>query len=383
LRVIGLSSGTSVDGIDAALTDIAGAGARVRLHLLAYRTFPYPRGLRERLLAVQADGRTHEICHLNAYMGELFAEAAIRIARSAGVSMSDVGLVGSHGQTIAHRPIPTREGRYRISSTLQIGEPSVIAERTGVRTVADFRPRDLAAGGQGAPLTPLIHQRCFAHPTRNRLVVNLGGITNVTWLPAGARIDRVIAFDTGPGNMVIDGLMERLTRGRRSMDRNGRIAAAGRVRPDVLRLLMKHPYLRMPPPKTTGREAFGARLVTRLIRRVVGDPAALRDLVATTTAFTVQSVSDAYTRFLRRRGSLHEVIVGGGGVYNPTLMRGLAEAFHPVPVDSMAAYGVDPKAIEAMAFAWLAYTTVRGEPNNVPTATGARRGVILGKIIPV
>ena len=270
MLVIGLSSGTSVDGIDAALTDITGRGERARVRLVAYRTFPYPRGLRERLLAVQTGGRVDEISHLNAYLGELFADAAIAIAAEARIALRRIGLIGSHGQTIAHQPHPRREGRHLVRSTLQIGEPSVIAERTGVLTVADFRPRDLAAGGQGAPLTPLVHQRCFRHPKRHRLVVNLGGITNVTWLPAGGSLSRVIAFDTGPGNMVIDGLMERWTDGRRTMDRDGRTAASGAVREDLLRALLAHPYLKMPPPKSTGRELFGRSLVARLWRQAAG-----------------------------------------------------------------------------------------------------------------
>lgn len=382
MRVIGLSSGTSVDGIDAALTDITGHGPRVRLRLLAYHTFPYPRGLRPRLLALQSGGRTEDVCHLNAYLGELFADAAKRLAESAGIPLRRIALIGSHGQTVAHRPDPVREGRYRVRSTLQIGEPSVIAERTGVLTVADFRPRDLAAGGQGAPLTPLIHHRCFSHPRRNRLVVNLGGITNVTWLPAGGSLDRLVAFDTGPGNMVIDGLMERMTGGRRTMDRHGRTASAGTVRLELLRSLLRHPYLRLPPPKTTGRELFGRPLIDRLWRRV-STSVPPRDLIATVTAFTASSIVDAYARFLRPRGVVHDVIVGGGGVYNKVLMKQLADGFEPVPVHSMAVHGIDPKAIEAMAFALLAYTTMQGEPNNVPQVTGASHTVMLGKIIPV
>jgi len=213
------------------------------------------------------------------------------------------------------------------------------------------------------------------------LVVNLGGITNVTWLPAGGSVKRLVAFDTGPGNMVIDGLIERWSRGRRAMDRNGRIAASGTVVPALLRSLMRHPYLKMLPPKTTGRELFGRALVERLASRV-SRSVTPQDLVATATAFTVHTIADAYQRFLRRQGPVHEVIVGGGGVYNATLMRWLQEAFAPAPVDSMAAHGVNPKAIEAMAFALLAYATVHRESGNISSATGARRDVVLGKIIP-
>lgn len=383
MRVVGLSSGTSVDGIDAALVDIAGRGERTRIRLLAYRTIAYPLGLRGRLLALQSGGRVQDLCHLNAYLGELFAEAAIDIANARRGGIRRVDLIGSHGQTIAHLPNPVREGRHRVRSTLQIGEPSVIAERTGVKTVADFRPRDMAAGGQGAPLTPLIHHRCFSHPHRHRLIVNLGGITNVTWLPAGRPVKDLLAFDTGPGNMLIDGLVEWSTGGRGTMDRGGRIAAKGIVQPALLRSLQRHPYLRLPPPKSTGRELFGREFIARIVRRATRVATAPPDVIATVTAFTAESIIEAYTKFLSREGPVDDVIVGGGGVYNTTLMRALSEAFRPARVESMAVYGVDPKAIEAMAFALLAYMTARGEPNNIPRATGARAAVLLGKIIPV
>lgn len=387
MYVIGLSSGTSVDGIDAALVDIRGSGSRCRIQLIAYRTVAYPRGVRERVLAIQspAGQPVEELSRLNAYLGELFAAAAVRVAAAAGVPLRRVSLIGSHGQTIAHQPAPIREGRFRVASTLQIGEPSVIAERTGITTVADFRPRDVAAGGQGAPIAPLIHHQCFARPGRNHLVINLGGIANVTWLPAARRADPlsgIVAFDTGPGNMLIDGLMERVTPGGDTMDRFGRMAASGNVDVGVLGRLLRHPFLRRRPPKTTGRETFGRELADDLLREATRARLAPRDVIATVTALTARSIAEAYTRFLRPRGAVHRVIVGGGGVYNQTLMAELRRAFNGVPVESMAVHGVEPKAVEAMAFALLAYRAARGEPNNVPSATGATRAVVMGKIIP-
>ena len=387
MLVIGLSSGTSVDGIDAALTDITGTGSRVRIRLVAYRTVAYPRGVRARVLALQAPaGRPiEELSRLNAYLGELFAAAARSIAAAARVPLGRVALIGSHGQTVAHQPVPVREGRFRVASTLQIGEPAVIAERTGVTTIGDFRPRDIAAGGQGAPVTPLIHHYCFAHPRRNRLVVNLGGITNVTWLPAGSRkggVVRIRAFDTGPGNMLIDSFAERVTRGREVMDRSGRMAATGSVSEDLLRTLLRNPFLRRRPPKTTGRETFGAEMVERIVRDAARARIAPRDVLATVTALTARSIAQAYERFLRPSGRVHDVIVGGGGVHNATLMAHLRRAFDRTPVESMAAHGVDPKAIEAMAFALLAHLAAHGETNNVPSATGAKRAVVMGKLIP-
>ncbi|MFZ5862191.1 MAG: anhydro-N-acetylmuramic acid kinase [Nitrospirota bacterium] len=388
MYVIGLSSGTSVDGIDAALTDITGRRSRLTIRLIKYRTIAYPPGVRERMLALQSDSADTlvELCRLNAYLGELFADAAIKLSQAARVPLRRVGLIGSHGQTVAHQPTPIREGRFRVAGTLQIGEPSVIAERTGVTTVADFRPRDLAAGGQGAPLTPLIHHRCFAHATRDRLVVNLGGISNVTWIPAGhlADMERIVAFDTGPGNMLIDGLMERFSKGRESMDRSGRTAASGSIDERLLRSLLRHPFLAQRPPKTTGRETFGRGLVDRVASDARRLRVAPRDVMATVTLFTARSIADAYARFLRSRtlAAPVDVIVGGGGVYNATVMAQLRRAFSPARVEPMSRYGVDPKAIEAMAFALLAYLTVHGEPNNVPSATGAKRAAVLGKIIP-
>jgi anhydro-N-acetylmuramic acid kinase len=385
--VIGLSSGTSVDGIDAALVEIEGRGSRVRIKLIAYRTVPYPLGVRERVLAIQSPSGqpVEELSRLNAYLGELFSAAARRIAIAGRVPLGRVALIGSHGQTIAHQPVPAREGKFRVSSTLQIGEPSIIAERTGVTTVADFRPRDMAAGGQGAPVAPIIHHRCFAKPGRNHLIVNLGGISNVTWLPGNRRADDsrgVLAFDTGPGNMLIDALMERMTRGREAMDRHGRMAASGVVDERLLARLLRHPFLRRRPPKTTGRETFGRELAMELLRDAKRGRLAPQDLMATATAFTARSLANAYDRFLRPRGVLHRVIVGGGGVYNRTLMAELRRAFGSTPVDSMSDHGVNPKAIEAMAFALLAYLAAHGEPNNVPSATGAKRAVVMGKIIP-
>ncbi|HET8759495.1 MAG TPA: anhydro-N-acetylmuramic acid kinase [Nitrospiria bacterium] len=388
MYVIGLSSGTSVDGIDAALTEVTGRGSRAKIRLITYRTLAYPRGVRERVLALQSDSTDTlvELCRLNAYLGELFADAAIKLAKAAGVPLRRVGLIGSHGQTVAHQPAPVREGRFRVAGTLQIGEPSVIAERTGVTTVADFRPRDLAAGGQGAPLTALIHHRCFAHARRDRLVVNLGGITNVTWIPAGHVADpsAITAFDTGPGNMLIDGLADRFTRGRETMDRGGRMAASGAVHDRLLASLLTHPFLAKRPPKTTGRETFGRALADRVAADARRLRVAPRDVMATVTAFTARTIADAHARFLRSRARnpALDVIVGGGGVFNATLMAELRRAFPRAGVESMAAHGVDPKAIEAMAFALLAYLTFHREPDNVPSATGANRAVVLGKIIP-
>jgi anhydro-N-acetylmuramic acid kinase len=319
-----------------------------------------------------------EVCHLNAVLGEWFARASLRIIAHAGLAPSRIDMIGSHGQTIHHLPTPTPEpGLGRIRSTLQLAEPSIIAERTGITTVADFRPRDMAAGGQGAPLTPYAHYVLLRHPQRSRLIVNLGGIGNVTFLPAAARVSDVRAFDTGPGNMVLDALMRRLSRGRRSMDRGGRMASQGTVNPHLLKTLLAHPFLRQRPPKSTGREEFGEVFVERIFALADTDPSP-KDLLATASLFTAMTVGGA-RRWLR--GSVDEVFIGGGGAFNRTLMAHLAAVFEPTPVRRLDEVGWDSKAFEAIAFAMLAYQTVHGVCANVPAVTGATHPVVLGKIV--
>jgi anhydro-N-acetylmuramic acid kinase len=394
MKVIGLISGTSTDGIDAALVQISGLGLEAKLRLIEYESYPYPPQLRKRLLEVARNGRVDEICHLNFYLGELFARAAIKVAAKAGVPKTEIDLIGSHGQTIHHLPDGKREKNLRIRSTLQIAEPSVIAERTGITTVADFRPRDIAAGGHGAPLTPYLHWILFHHPERPRLVVNIGGISNVTYLPAKNESSKVLAFDTGPGNMLMDGMMEQRS-GRYRMDRNGATAGRGKVSDALLKRLMRHPFVRRAPPKTTGREVFGQHFVHEITRSAKRLDLQFQDLLATATAFTAQSIAFNCRRFIlnksglpagrARRGGradLAEVIVGGGGTKNATLMTMLKEALAPVPVLTFEAFKLDSKAIEAMAFALLAYEAILGTPNNLPTATGARHSAVMGKIVP-
>jgi len=382
MKVIGLISGTSTDGIDAALVQITGLGLQAELRLIAFESYPYPSRLRHKLLEVAQKGRAGEVSHLNFYLGELFAQAALKIAAKASVDRKEIDLIGSHGQTIHHLPAEKREKGFRIRSTLQIGEPSVIAERTGITTVADFRPRDIAAGGHGAPLTPYLHWILFHHPERARLVVNIGGISNVTYLPAKSKSTEILAFDTGPGNMLIDGIVEQSSNRRRRMDRNGTIASRGKVNDELLKKLMRHPFIRQAPPKTTGREAFGKEFVHEVIRSGKRFGLRFQDILATVTAFTAQSIALNYRRFILPKAELTEVIVGGGGTKNATLMGMLKEALAPIPVLTFEAFDLDSKAIEAMAFALLAYETILGEPNNLPAATGARRPVVMGKIVP-
>jgi anhydro-N-acetylmuramic acid kinase len=384
MHVIGLMSGTSADGIDAALVEI-GTGARLpAVRLLRFEIVPFPGALRERILRA-ADGSpgSAELCRLNAYLGELFAQAARLVARRAGVPMRDVALIGSHGQTIAHLPAPRRDGAVRVRSTLQIGEPSIIAERTGVTTVADFRPRDLAAGGEGAPLTPYLHALLFRHPRRNRIVLNLGGIANLTFLPRGRGLRGVLGFDTGPGNVLIDGVVSRLTSRALRCDLNGRIASSGRVEPRLLRWLLSHPYLRRRPPKSTGRSTFGPVLVERLLRRAAGCNVPEADIVATVTAFTAASVTLHIRRDLPRSGAPGaDVIVCGGGASNPFLLKCLQDSLPEYCLLTADDAGFPSRAIEASTFALLACLTARGVPGNLPAITGAAQPVVLGKVVP-
>jgi len=383
MKVIGLISGTSTDGIDAALVEISGRGLESQIKLLAFQTHTYPESLRRRLMEMAAGNCTlTEVCHLNFYLGELFSRAGFGVAKKAGVPMGEVELIGSHGQTVVHHPQPIRERGLRIRSTLQIGEPSVIAERTGVTTVADFRPRDMAAGGQGAPLTPYLHYILFHDPSQSRLVVNIGGISNVTYLRAGKGPQDILAFDTGPGNMLIDGMVEFWSRGRQQIDRGGRIASQGNIHPKLFRDLMRHPFLKKHPPKTTGREVFGRKLVEVIYKSARRYHLKKEDVLATVTAFTAHSIAYSCKRYILTKGPLDQMIVGGGGTQNPTLMKMLREALTPLQVLTFEDFHLESRAIEAMAFALMAYQTIMAEPNNLPAATDASRSVIMGKIVP-
>ncbi|MFQ5579794.1 MAG: anhydro-N-acetylmuramic acid kinase [Nitrospiria bacterium] len=383
--MIGLMSGTSTDGVDVALVDIQRRRSRLQIKLLAFNVYPYSGSIQKRLIGL-ASGHPFPVallCHLNATIGECFADAVIQLARGADVSLSDIDLIGSHGQTVQHLPNPKKEGKWQVRSTLQIGEPAIIAERTGIPTVADFRPQDMAAGGEGAPLTPYLHYLLFGGRRKSLAIINIGGISNVTYLKADAGMEETVAFDMGPGNMLIDGLVSQLTQNRRSIDRDGLWARKGKIQPKLLSELMRHPFIKKHPPKSTGREVFGASFVEKILKSGNKRKIERADLVATVTAFTVSAISDNIRRFILKAGPLNEVIVGGGGAYNPVLMEGLQKALSPVSVKTFEAVGHESRAIEAMTFAVLAYQTWHRQPTNIPAVTGASHPVLLGKIIPV
>jgi anhydro-N-acetylmuramic acid kinase len=379
--VVGLMSGTSADGIDAVVAEVIDGDGNLQAKVLAHDHRAFAAPLRNRILKACLHGHVAELCELNFILGEQFARAALRVIRKARLRTKDIFVIGSHGQTVHHLP------NAKTPSTLQIGEPSIIAERTGVTTVADFRVRDMAAGGQGAPLVPFLDYALFRDRTRPRILQNLGGIGNLTLLPRAAKPQDVLAFDTGPGNMVMDAIVSRLTDGKAGYDEDGKLAAAGRVSETLVRESMKHPFLRKAPPKTTGREEFGEPFVNDFLERAKRLKVAGRDLVATATAFTAETVADAYRRFAFPRLKKSDlpklqIILGGGGGKNPTLKKMLRERIGVGELLTVEDFGIDNEAKEALAFAVMAYETMLGRPSNVPSATGAKRAVVLGKIVP-
>ena len=379
LLYIGLMSGTSADGIDAALIEVTPTPKPFGIRLVHHVHVTFSRSLQDRIHRISREGRVHEICELNFDLGRRFAGAANRLMKAAAVSPSSIRAIGSHGQTIHHLP----NGRH--GSTLQIGESAVIAEETGIPVVSDFRVADMAAGGQGAPLVPFIDWILFRHSTEHRIVQNLGGIGNLTFLPAGAGLDSIRAFDTGPANMVIDGLMRRFTSGKATFDRNGSYGRAGTVSVELLSRLKRHPFFRKAPPKTTGREVFGEVFVERLIAKGISLGLRAQDMVATATALTAWSIAEAYRRFVFASVVPSDwdfrVIIGGGGAKNPFLQELLAKELAGLaPVGTHEDHGINSSAKEAMAFAALAHAHVESIPGNLPKVTGAKRPMVLGKL---
>jgi anhydro-N-acetylmuramic acid kinase len=376
-RVVGLMSGTSADGTDAALVEIAGSGESTRVRLLSYVSVPFVRALRERIFGL-AEADASELAELDVLLGESFAQAAEAACLKAGLPFAEVHFIASHGQTASHRP----RSAGRLGATLQIGEAAVIAEKTGLPVISDFRVRDAAAGGEGAPLVPLVDHLLLRAPGRWRAIQNIGGIANVTLI--GGSLSDLCAFDNAPGNMALDAVARAASRGTEAYDIDGQRAARGQVDPDLLRELHQHPYLTQAPPKSTGRELFGRGFVYPLLDRWKTRPpsrpggAALDDLLATLTRFTAEAIVRSYREHLPVFPD--EVYLCGGGAHNPTLVGHLRELCAPAPVRDTGALGLDPDAKEAIAFAVLANETLFGRPGNVPRATGAVGPRVLGKI---
>ncbi len=372
--ILGMMSGTSADGIETALVELNDSPTRAlpEWRLLHHASIPFTDALRAEILAcVRADtGTVDRLCALNFDLGEAYADAALQTIRAAGLEPAQVDLIGNHGQTVWHIP-----GH----STWQIGSPAVIAERTGIATISNFRARDIAAGGHGAPMVAFFDILFFTDAAQTRALQNIGGIANVTYLPANAP-HNAFAFDSGPGNLLMDDAVKRATNGAQNYDAAGAIAARGKTDAALLAELMQHPFLRQPPPKTTGRETFGAPYGEQMWQWAMARHIAPDDIVTTMTRFTAKSIADAYRAFLPTMPQ--EIIVSGGGAKNPTLLKMLAAEIPAARLGVIDEFNVPSESKEALAFAVLAYETRRGRAANVPAATGARHPVVLGDITP-
>jgi anhydro-N-acetylmuramic acid kinase len=380
--VAGVMSGTSADGINVALVRITSRrGAKdkqPKVELLGQAECPYPKAVRRAILAAMNAERASvaDLARLNVLLAELYADAVISTQRKFRVK---VGLVGCHGQTLYHQGDSASFLGRKLATTWQIGDGAVLAPRVGVPAVTDFRPADMAAGGKGAPLVPFLDFLLYRDRSIGRIAQNIGGIANLTAIPAGASAQQVIAFDTGPGNMVIDAVAEQLFG--KAYDKDGRIARSGSVIDSVVASILREPFFKQRPPKTAGREEFGREFVQHFLKR--GGRADKRNIVATATSLTAKSIADAIRRFVVKPSSLYkEIVVSGGGTKNATLLAMLANELQPLGITIRFSdeFGIPSEAKEAVAFALLAYRTWNRQPSNIPTATGAKRPAILGKI---
>ena len=382
MLVLGMMSGTSADGIDVALAEVNGTPPRLKTQLVAHASRRMPDVLRKEVLRI-AEGAactSADISQLNFRLGMAFADAAVSACKEFRVALTRIQVIGSHGQTIFHQGRPVSFLGRLTASTLQIGEPAVIAAETGIPTVGDFRVADMAVGGQGAPLVPYADYLLYRDEEIGRVSLNLGGIGNLTVMPAGAKPSQVVAFDSGPGNMLMDALVWHFTRKKQRFDRGARMARQGVTNAKVLKELLRDPYLRLGPPKSTGREYYGRAYFQELLRLGKKFGAGPNDLIRTTTEFTVASVVDALRRFVLKKTKVQQLIVSGGGAKNPLIMAQLTAALAPMEVMPSSKLGVPEEAKEAYAFALLAYETWNRRTGNLPSATGAERAVVLGKV---
>ena len=383
ITCVGLMSGTSVDGIDVAIVTIGGEPPALDVQLRYFETVPFSEEVRETIFRLFDTSRTTaaDVSQMNFMLGHVFADAVLQAVGNSQIDIKDIMFIASHGQTIYHHPVPQTLCGYEVTSTLQIGEASVIAEKTGIPTISDFRVRDMAAGGQGAPLVPFVDALLFSHPSQGRVAANIGGIANLTVLPAGEGATGIVAFDTGPGNMIVDGLVQKMTSGAQRYDLDGAIARSGQVQEAYLQGWLELPYFAEQPPKSTGRELFGAQVVDRWWAD--GERLGLKpeDLVATATEYTVRTFAGAIRELILPRCSIAEVLIGGGGAYNPVMMEGIQRLLPELRIVPQAETGIPSDAKEAVAFAVLGYECYHRRPNNLPSATGAAKAVVLGKIV--
>ncbi|MEN2768658.1 anhydro-N-acetylmuramic acid kinase [Ornithinibacillus xuwenensis] len=379
---VGIMSGTSLDGIDVALVKISESNGSIQLDLEHFDSIPYERAVEQEILKLcqPSSANIQMISSMNMLLGELFANAALKVIQDAGIQRKDIAFISSHGQTIFHQPDEIDIAGYTVTSTLQIGDISMIAEKTGITTVGDFRPRDMAAGGQGAPLVPYADFLLFQREGIGSVLVNIGGISNMTVLPKNGEASRVIAYDTGPGNMIIDYFAKRITQGKQAYDQDGALAAAGNVNQGWLNELLQEPYYTKKPPKSTGRELFGEAYATNLWNQAEEHSINLADRIATVTELTAVTLTKEIKRHITS-SSISEAFISGGGSYNPTLMNAIkAKLPKDVQLRKMEDIGIRADAKEAMVFALLGYQFLKKRPNNFPSATGATHEVIMGKV---
>lgn len=378
---IGLMSGTSLDGVDAALVRIKGSGLTTTSRLIAYVQLPYEKDFREQIKALCniEQSSVADVCSMNFLLADRFAAAAEAVCQQAGIAMDEVDFISSHGQTVWH--IPKSDAAQSLArSTLQLGDLSVIATRTGRPVVGDFRPADMAAGGQGAPLVPYGDLILFCDALQGRVLQNIGGIGNCTVLPAACTADQVTAYDTGPGNMIIDQVVLELSGGKLAYDENGKWAAEGTPDKALVAKMMQHPYFSQMPPKSTGRELFGAAYAAAVLAGARERGLSSADIVATATWFTAKSIADSYERWVFPKNKIDQIIVSGGGAHNEVLLAMLSELLPGRTVAKASSFGIDDDAKEAVIFALLGNECIHGIPNNVPSATGAGRRVVMGKL---
>lgn len=374
-------SGTSVDSVDAALVEIIGKGVTTKLKLLDFISFPFPKGMKELILenAETNGGNVTDICKLNFLIAHVYAKAVTKLLKKSELTAKDIYCIGSHGQTIHHLPSENKMFGIPSSSTLQIGDPSVLAKLTGILTVGDFRVADVALGGQGAPLVPYFDFLLFRSKTKNRALLNIGGIANISVIPKNAKATEVIAFDTGPGNMLIDSLMKMFFN--KQFDKDGKIAASGKINSHVLSYLFSADnFIEQRPPKSTGREYYGKIFLHQLLQNF--SKIDKRDLIATTSYYTAATIFRNYEKFIKRKIAIDELLVSGGGAKNKFVLEQLQMFFDKTKVLPIDKIGFHSDAKEAICFAVLANETLNELPTNLPMVTGAKRSTILGKICP-
>ena len=377
MYAVGLMSGTSLDGIDAALVEIDDFGKKTKIKLIEFITTSIPLDVKDEIKRACSEEQSSVdlICSLNFKLGYLFAEATKNVCNKAGITLENLDFIASHGQTIYHLP---KSRDSFIPSTLQIGEPAIIAYETGVKVVSNFRVMDMASGGEGAPLVPYSEYIIYGSDEENIALQNIGGIGNVTVIPKGGEINSIFAFDTGPGNMIIDEVCQRLFK--LNYDEDGKIAANGEIQNDILDDLMSHSYINAFPPKTTGREEFGQQFVDKLLKKYNNKKP--EDILSTVTMFTAKSIAVNYKNFIMNKVNLNKVIIGGGGAHNKTLLSYLKNELPNVSIVTQDDIGLSSDAKEAIAFVILGNETLNNNFSNVPSATGAKEKVILGNITP-